>query len=192
MDKDYAVFGEVTFDITEKLSATGGVRFSSPRTHWRASSASVRMPSARVPASTRASTSRRSGRLHGKPVGAAVRLQRSDQRRAVPEPRQGRRRHRQHAQREPDLQIHRPGVGLCHLLRGVPPRRRQSRRQHAALPGGLAEELRGRLEDDLGRQSPALQRRDLPGGLGRLPVFIPRSELRDDHRERRQGEDARR
>jgi outer membrane receptor protein involved in Fe transport len=27
VDKDYAAFGEVTFDITEKLSATGGVRF---------------------------------------------------------------------------------------------------------------------------------------------------------------------
>ena len=45
---------------------------------------------------------------------------------------------------------------------------------HSALQVGLPDQLRARLQDHLGQQPPALQRRAVPGRLGRLPVLLPR------------------
>lgn len=39
VDEDEALFGELSFDITDKLTATGGVRFIATTTRWKGSSA---------------------------------------------------------------------------------------------------------------------------------------------------------
>ncbi len=67
-------------------------------------------------------------------------------------------------------------------------------RHHSPVRGGLPDQLRDRLQDHLGQQPPALQRRDLPGRLGRLPVFVPRpnglTEIRNAGQARIKGFEA--
>ncbi len=48
VDRDYAVFGELSFDITGSLTLTGGARGSKPRIRSKASSALARVTAAAV------------------------------------------------------------------------------------------------------------------------------------------------
>ena len=109
VDRDNAVFGELSFDITEKLTATGGVRYFEAENSLKASSASARASAAAAgtarrcaatwpfrepsPARTRAiprTGCRSSTRGHG----------------AVQEPRQARRREGHDRQGQSGVQVH--------------------------------------------------------------------------------------
>jgi hypothetical protein len=57
------------------------------------------------------------------------------------------------------------------VLRGLPPGWREPQRR-LAVRCGLPEELRNRLEDDLGRRARPRERRRVPRGMGRHPVRL--------------------
>ena len=68
---------------------------------------------------------------------------------------------------------------------GFPSRRHQPARHPAAVQVRLPDQLGVRLEDDLGRQRPVVERRRVPGGLEGLPVLLPRRERPDRNPQRR-------
>ena len=128
-DHDDAVFGEFTFDITEKLSATAGVRFFESDNSLKGFFGFGAGFSQRH---------RRGGLLRGPdPFRRApcVNLDKTIEGR------------RQHQAPQRHLARDRRRDAVRHVVRRFPPGRHQSPRHAAALQGGLPHQLRGRLQD---------------------------------------------
>ena len=144
IDRDEAVFAEANFDITPKLTLTGGIRGY----HYNNTLYGFYGYSAAYSSHT------------GQAICiAGPYLPRC----ALRGHQQERGRLRRDPQAQPELQVRRQPVDLRHLLDGLPSGRRQPQRRRdlAALSGRYARQLRDRLEDALVRPQPDLQRRGL-------------------------------
>ena len=133
-DKDDALFGELTFDITEKLSVTGGVRFfESDNSLYGFFGYSA---------------------VYSGMTGESqcVRATPAIPQRALHQSRQEDQGRRQHQAPEHDLPRHRRRDVVRHLVGGFPSRRHQSQGHAAAVQVGLPDQLRSRLQDHLGQQ----------------------------------------
>ena len=157
VDKDFAVFGEFTYDFTDHLTGTVGARYFDSDNSLEGF----------FGFSDGYSGTHGRGGLPGwlPHYGAGL------QRRALQGLRQDHEGRWRDAAREPDLQVHGRGDGVCDVLGRLPSGRHQPPRHAAAVRSRLAHELRARLEDHVVRQSTALEWRGLHRRSGTTSSF---------------------
>ncbi len=167
-DSDSAIFGEMSFDFTDRLTGTVGARFF------------------HTDDSLKGFFGYAAG--YSSSQGEATCFDpHAVQRRTVHRRRQEDHRQRPYRPREPHIQARSRQDDLCDLVGRLPPGRHQSPRNAAAVPARLPHQLRVRLEDRMARQSPALERRAVPGKLEGLPVRRGRRERADRNPQRQPG-----
>jgi hypothetical protein len=126
IDRDKAIFGELTFDITDKLTATGGIRWFEAENSLQGYFGFATVSAAAARAARRCAASSRATRAATPRTGA---VREPHRHRTLQEPRPARRREGPDRQGESGVQVHRRPDGVRDLLEGLPSGRHQSRRQ---------------------------------------------------------------
>ena len=163
-DNDLAAFGELSYDVTDKFTVMGGVR---PYYYDNSLKGFFGFND-----------------TYSSHTGvAACKIGSTYPRRALREFVSERGRLGGNAQDQPDLQDRPEQTGVFHLFDRLPPRRREPAHRFRQLPGGYAEQLRSRLQNELAGKPADLEHIGLYRGLEPVPVFLSRAEQLHDYQE---------